>query len=127
VSIYNDKELQYQGSKSYEELEETINKYYLSSVEIKGGSGCVSQITSVNGKPRVYIANFTGLRSKENAIPIPRRDVSITFKNLPNRGAVVNFIPFLEKSVQLKGVWNKNDLTVSLPSFLRGVILTLSD
>ena len=126
VSIYNDKELQYQGSKSYEELEETINKYYLSSVEIKGGSGCVSQITSVNGKPRVYIANFTGLRSKENAIPIPRRDVSITFKNLPNRGAVVNFIPFLEKSVQLKGVWNKNDLTVSLPGFLRGAIITLS-
>jgi len=127
VSMYKDRELEYQNSRSYEELEETLSKYYLPSVEIKGGGGCVSQITSVKGKPTVYIANFTGLKSKENAIPIPERDMSITFKNLPNRGAIVNFIPFLEKSVQLKGVWNKNDLTVSLPSFLRGVILTLSD
>lgn len=125
VSMYKDKELEYQSSKSYEEIEETLSKYYLPSVEIKGGGGCVSQIASVNGKPTVYIANFTGLRSKEKAIPIPRREVSITFNNVPNKGTVVNFIPFLGKSVQLKGVWNKNDLTVRLPTFLRGAIINL--
>lgn len=127
VSIYKDKELQYQGSRSYNEIEEILSKYYLPSVEISGGGGCVSQITSVAGKPTVYLANFTGLKSNKNAIPIPRRDVSITFNNLPDRGTKVNFIPFLGKPVQLKGVWKKNNLTVSLPAFLRGAILTLSD
>lgn len=82
----------------------------------------MSQITSVAGKPTMYIANFTGLKSKENAIPIPQRDVSITFNNLPDRGTKVNFIPFLGKPVQLKGVWKKNNLTVSLPAFLRGAV-----
>jgi hypothetical protein len=109
------------------ELEEIVGKNYLPSVEIKGGRGCVSQITSVKGRTTVYIANFTGLKSKENAVPIPVRDVNITFNNVSNRGAVVNFIPFLGKSVQLKGEWNKNDLTVSLPDFLRGAIVTLSE
>ncbi|MEO8582182.1 MAG: alpha-amylase family protein [Flavitalea sp.] len=127
VAMYNDKELQYQSSKSYEELENTLDKYYLPSVEIKNAVGCVSQITSVNGKPTVYIANFTGLRSKENAIPIPRREVSITFNHLPDKGTVVSFIPFLGKSVQLKGVWNENNLTVALPSFLNGAIVTLNN
>ena len=127
VSAYRDKELQYQGSRSYKEIEEALGKYYLPSVEIRGGGASVSQITSVNGKPTVYIANFTGLRSKENAIPVPRREVSITFNNLPNKGTAVKFIPFLGKPVQLKGVWNKNNLTVALPAFLRGAILTLSD
>lgn len=127
VSMYKDNDLQYQSSRSCRELEEVLDKYYLPSVEIGGGRGCVSQITSVNGKPTVYIANFTGLRSGKNAIPIPRREVSITFHNLSNKGTSVNFIPFLGKSIPLKGKWNKNNLTVSLPSFLRGAIITLSD
>jgi hypothetical protein len=109
------------------DMEEIVDKNYLPSVEIKGGRECVSQIASVKGKATVYIANFAGLKSKENAIPIPETHVSITFNNVSNRGTVVSFIPFLGKPVQLKGVWNKNDLTVSLPVFLRGAIVTLSD
>ncbi len=127
VTIYNDKELDYEGTKDFDKLEETLSKFYSPSIEIKGAGGCVSQMALVKGKPTVYIANFTGLKSKENAIPIPRRDVNITFKNLPDKGTAVTFIPFLGKPVKLKGLWNKNDLTVSLPSFLRGAILTLSE
>ncbi|MBL7699849.1 MAG: DUF4832 domain-containing protein [Chitinophagaceae bacterium] len=126
-ATYNDKEPQHEGSKSYSEIETILGKYYLPTVAIKGGTGCVSQVALLNGKPTVYIANFTGLRSKENAIPIPRRDVTVTFYNLPSKAVVVNFISFLEKPVQLKGVWNGNDLTVSLPAFLRGAIITLGD
>jgi hypothetical protein len=127
ATMYYDKELQFQNSKNLEAMENIIDKYYSPSLEIKGAAGCVSQVALVNGKPTVYIANFTGLRSKENAIPIPRRDVTITFKNLSNKEAVVNFLPFLGKAMQVKGVWNNNDLTVSLPAFLRGAIITLSE
>jgi len=127
VSMYNDKDLQYQGSKSYEEMEKIYGKFYLPSVEIKGAAGCVSQVASVKGKPTVFIANFTGLKSKENAIPIPRREVSVTFHNVGNKEALVKFIPFLGKAIDLKGVRNENDLTVSLPAFSRGAILTLTD
>jgi hypothetical protein len=104
-----------------------IGKYYLPSVEIRGGEGCVGQITSVKGKPAVYIANFTGLKSKENAIPTPKKEVKVTFNNVQNRATVVNFIPFLGKPVQLKGAWNNNQLTVRLPAFLRGAIVVLSE
>lgn len=127
VSMYRDNELQYQGSRSYRDMNELLSKYYLPSVKIAGGRGCVGQITSVNGKPTVYIANFTGLKSGKNAIPIPRRDVSITFCNLSDKSTTVNFIPFLGKSISLKGQWHGSDLTVSLPSFLRGAIITLSN
>ena len=124
-AVHNDKELLYKKSESDEEMERMLNKYYVPSVEIKGGAGCVSQIASVNGKPTVYVANFTGLKSKENAVPIARKDVSVTFYNLPNSGATVNFIAFGEKPVKLKGLWNKKDLTVKLPAFLRGAIITV--
>lgn len=127
VSMYNGKELRYQGSKSYGEMEKILDKYYLPSVEITGAEGCVSQVTSVKGKPTVYIANFTGLKSRENAIQIPKREVSVTFNNVRDKGAVVNFVPFLGKSLQLKGVWDKNNLRVKVPAFLRGAILTLSE
>jgi hypothetical protein len=109
------------------ELDEMLNKYYLPSVEIKGVQRCVTQIATVKGKTTVYIANFAGLKSKENAIPLPAKGVSITFNNVSNRATVANFIPFLGKSVQLQGVWDKNNLTVRLPDFLRGGIVTLSD
>jgi hypothetical protein len=125
VSMYKDKELEYQGSKSYYELKEALGKYYKPSVEVQGAAGCVSQITSVKGRPTVYIANFTGLKSRENSIPIPKREVTVTFNDVPDRKAVVNFIPFLGKPVQLKGVWNENTLTVSLPAFLRGAVVGL--
>jgi hypothetical protein len=127
VLMYNDRELQYQGSKSYEEIKKVLAKYYSPSVEIRGAAGCVSQIASVKGRPTVYIANFTGLKSKENAVPIPRREVSVTFKNVSKKNAVVNFTPFLGKPMQVKGEWNENNLTVSLPAFLRGAIITLND
>jgi hypothetical protein len=124
VAIYNDKDLPNYDNKELPSLGNILDKYYSPSVEIKGARGCVSQITSVNGNPTVYIANFAGLKSKENAVPIARRDVSITFKNLSTKRAVVNFIPFLGKSVQLKGMWIGEHLVVKVPAFLRGAIVT---
>lgn len=121
VAIYRDSALRY-GS-AYDTI---LGAYYNAAVEIENARGCVSQITSVNGKPTVYIANFTGLKSKENAIPIVRRDVSITFKNAA-KGAVVNFLPFLGKKMELKGEWKDGHLIVKLPNFLRGGIVFLNN
>ncbi len=121
-AMYSDRQLQ---DVPVNALTDILGKYYKPSVEIHGATGCVNQVASVNGNPTVYIANFTGLKSKENAIPIVRRDVSITFRNVADKNATVNFIPFLGKSMKLKGVRTGDDLTVKLPGFLRGGIVVL--
>lgn len=123
VAMYNDKQLASKPASAFEKL---FDKYYHPSVVIKNANGCVSQIASVNGNRTVYIANFTGLKSKENAIPIVRRDVTVTFKNA-DRSALVTFLPFLGKKMELKGEWKDGDLVVALPSFLRGGIVVLQE
>lgn len=127
LSMSNDRSFEFHRSDNIDKMEKIFDKFHSATMEIKGGEGCVSHMTLVKGKPTVYIANFTGLKSKENAVPIPRRYVSITFKNLSNKETVVNFISFLGETEQLKGVWNEDDLTVSVPVFERGAILTLRD
>lgn len=122
VAMYNDSELK---NVPVNNIDELLSKYYKPSVELHGATGCVSQVANVNGKTTVYIANFTGLKSKENAIPIVRRDVSVTFKSVAKKDTVINFIQFLGKPMKLKGVLSGDDLTVDLPSFLRGAIVTL--
>lgn len=119
-AMYNDRDFEVDG---YDSLDVLLRKHYLASVEVQGARGCVSRVASVNGKPSVFIANFTGLKSKESAIPIPRRDVSVTFKNVSDKNAKVLFVPFPGKAMKLTGVWNGDDLTVRLPVFLRGGIV----
>jgi hypothetical protein len=126
AAMYNNSDFQYQGNKSYEQLNAAVNKYYRPTVEIQNARGCVSQINLVEGTPTVYIANFTGLKSRENAIPLAKREVSLTFHNVTDSAATLTFVPFLGKAMQLKGVWNNHTLTVTLPSFLRGAIVKLN-
>lgn len=126
-ATYHDRALRRPDSKSYDQIESILNKFYVPKVSVTSAIGCVTQMAMINGNPTVFISNFTGLKSKENAIPVSRTGVKITFYRLPGRPVKINFISFLEKSVQLEGVWSKNELTVHLPAFQRGAIITLND
>jgi hypothetical protein len=123
-SLYNDKILTYHDA-NFEGFLDSIRKYYSPRVTIKNARGCVSQIASVGNKPTVFIANFSGLRGGVNGEPFPRRNVTITFNNLPADEDTIEFIPFLGKPVYIKGQWSGHNLTVSLPVIFRGAVATV--
>lgn len=102
-----------------------IQKYYSPAISLEHANGCVSQFATVSGKPTVFIANFSGLKGKENAIPFPKKNVTLTFNDLSKEKYNITFIPFLGEPVSLKGKWNDDRLIVTLPTFLRGAIVTL--
>jgi hypothetical protein len=64
-----------------------------SAVDVEASPFVAAHVARVTGKARVFLANFAGLRSKENATQLPERDVRIAFAAKP--GARIRMLPFL--------------------------------
>ncbi len=97
---------------------------YKPAVSIDNATGYVTQICQVEGKPVVRIANFSGLKSRENAIQNPVKDIELTFEKAV-KASKVTMIPFVGQPVELKPTMVNNKLTVHLPEILRGAIILL--
>jgi len=108
------------------QLLETIltNKNYSPEVKILNADVCVAQIASVDNKPTIFLANFSGLKGSENANPFPGKDIDITFYNA-ERNAHAVLIPFLGQPQNLIGEWENGRLKVKLPVIYRGAIVQL--
>lgn len=102
----------------------TANGNYSQAVTVQNAGGCITQSCLVKGKPAVFIANFSGLKSRENAIQNPVKDIVLTFEKAA-KSSKVTFIPFAGKSTELKATMVNNKLTVHLPEILRGGIILL--
>lgn len=102
----------------------TANGNYSQAVTVQNAEGCITQSCLVKGKPAVFIANFSGLKSRENAIQNPAKDIVLTFEKAA-KSSKVTFIPFTGKSTELKANMINNKLTVQLPQILRGAIVFL--
>lgn len=102
------------------------NKGYSPTVKITNADVCVAQITSVDNRPTVFLANFSGLRGGGNANPYPDNDIIITF-NSAKRNAHAVLIPFLGEPQNLPGEWQNGRLRVMLPAISRGAIVQLVD
>lgn len=118
-------ELLHYKDKKFDSFIDTIQKYASPVIKIKNADGCIIQIAAVHNKPTIFIANFSGLKGKENAIPFPKQNVTITFNNFTGREDSIKFIPFLGEPVYLKGQINHDQLTVSLPTIFWGTIVTV--
>lgn len=99
-------------------------KGYSPAVKIENADVCTAQIASVEGKPTVFLANFSGLKGRENARQLVQKQVTVTFFNAKKDAHVV-FLPFLGKSQDLKGEWVNGNLKVILPDVYRGAIVQL--
>ena len=95
------------------------------AIQIENADVCVVQIASVNSKPTVFLANFSGLKGSINANPFPGKDIIITFNNT-KRNAHAVLIPFLGKSQKIQGQWNQGKLRITLPEIFRGCIVQLN-
>lgn len=102
----------------------TTNVNYSKAVNIRNAGGCITQSCIVKGKPAVFIANFSGLKSRENAIQNPAKDIVMTFEKV-TKASKVTMIPFAGQPVDLKPTMVNNKLTVRIPEILRGAIILL--
>jgi hypothetical protein len=80
-----------------------------------------AQIARVNGRAHVFLANFTGLKSKESAVQTPERNVRISFPAKPD--SRVYMLPFLGKVEEVRGEWKNGRMTCVIPEVHKGVVV----
>jgi hypothetical protein len=103
-------------------IQKEIN--HSSAIYIENAEVCVVQTASVENKPTIFLANFSGLKGSENANPIPAKEIRVTFRNA-KRNSYVTFIPFLGQGQDIKGERKNGNLVVTLPEIFRGAIIQL--
>ena len=92
-----------------------------SSVEVAASPFVAAQIAQVNGKACVFLANFKGLKSKENARQLPERDITVSFPAKP--GARVRILPFLGAVEELQADYGNGRATCTIPELARGAVV----
>jgi hypothetical protein len=112
--------------KGIEELMKAImeNSNYTPAVTVQNAGGCITQSCLVKGKPAVFIANFSGLKSREKAVQKPVNNITLTFQKA-GKTSKVTMIPFAGKPFELKPTLNNDKLTVRLPEITRGAMIFL--
>jgi hypothetical protein len=93
------------------------------AVEIQASPFVFAQAAEVNGRPRVFIANFGGLKGLERAVQTPEKDIRISFP-APEASSVV-CIPFLGEPQTVASEWREGRRTCVIPEILQGAVVSL--
>jgi hypothetical protein len=136
------------GTAYYEELERAFNRHALTgeyrevafyrqltsfedelkakhghqpAVEMKASPFISTYIAQVNGKPHVFIANFKGLKGKENSVQSPEKEVTVTFSGKSN--VKIYALPLLGKIQEVPSERRGNKLTGVIPEISKGVVV----
>ena len=92
-------------------------------VEVETSPFTPTQIAQVDGKTRVFLANFKGLKASQVAQQLSERNVRITFKT--GRKGSVYVLPFLGEVEKLAGEWKNGSLTCVIPEVNKGAVVWL--
>lgn len=98
---------------------------YSPSISVEASKHLATSVALVGGSPHVYFANFKGLKSRGNAMPIPEANVTITVKNA-SRGLLLHLLPFMGEETTMSGVQRGTDLVFTIPRIGRGAVAWLS-
>jgi len=79
-----------------------------------------TSIASVDHKPQIFFANFTGLRGKVNPVQTSLTEVRITVSDEPAGKAF--FLPFLGDVEELKGARRDGTVSYTLPTISKGAV-----
>jgi hypothetical protein len=90
-------------------------------VRIEASPFVVAQTASVNGKPHVFLANFKGLKARENSKQIPEKGVRIHF--LTGAGSRVYALPFLGEAKEVPSERDGRGVAVVLPAIEKGMVV----
>ncbi|MCB9069423.1 MAG: hypothetical protein H6629_16660 [Calditrichae bacterium] len=91
------------------------------AVEVQASPFVATQIAEVDGKPHVFLANFKGLKGKENANQIPEQNATVAFP--AKKGATVYSLDYLGKVKKIGSEWKNGKLHCSVPTFKRGMVV----
>jgi hypothetical protein len=101
------------------ELIKTFN--YQAAVSLEASPFLSTQIVNVNDHTHVFMANFKGLKSKENAQQILEENVKVIFSNYDDGS--VYFLPFLGQIIQLETQVQDNNIVVNIPEIEKGGVI----
>jgi hypothetical protein len=91
------------------------------AVQVDASPFLSTQIATVGGKVSVFLANFTGLKSKEISQQTPEESVTISF---PASGpGTIAFLPFLGQLQKVQGTFSGGKLTCKLPPIGKGAVV----
>ncbi len=88
-------------------------------IEISASPEIATSISSVEGSPHIFFANFSGLKPHEVAVPATQRDVIVTVSRKVGAG---HFLPFLGKTQDVQGKPSGDKTVFTLPDISRGAI-----
>jgi len=89
-------------------------------IQIVASASVATSIANVDGKPHVFLANFTGLRGNADPVPTPQTGVQVRIEGA--REGHGFFVPFLGEMSRVEGVAQRDTLTFRLPPIQRGAV-----
>jgi hypothetical protein len=118
----NDRQTRFRGLRQ-SFLQELVDvSHFRPAVEIDASPFAATQIASVDGSTRVFIANFKGLKANEIAQQMPETNVRVVFHT--GRTSPVYLLPFLGQRQKLECVSTKASLTCSIPEIAEGGVIS---
>lgn len=117
----NDRQTRFRGLRQ-SLLQELVDvSHFRPAVEIDASPFAATQIASVDGSTRVFIANFKGLKANEIAQQMPETNVRVVFHT--GRNSPVYLLPFLGQRQKLECVSTKASLACSIPEIAKGGVI----
>jgi hypothetical protein len=100
----------------HEFLEKLI---YETPVQVIASPMIATSIAQVNGKPHVFLANFTGLQSRVNPVQKPQTGIQVTVSGTNGHGF---FLPFPGDVQPLNGTAGEGKISYKLPAIEKGAV-----
>jgi hypothetical protein len=88
-------------------------------IRIFAAPSIATSMASVDGRPHIFFANFTGLRGGENPVQTPQDGVRVAVEGAKGHGF---FLPFLGQVSPVAGVIDGSEIKFSLPPIQKGAV-----
>jgi hypothetical protein len=92
---------------------------------IEASAYVATNVSSVDGKAHVFLANFGGLVPSKIAVPTPEKDVRVTIP--AKRKCTLRFLPFLGEVQAIDGKVIGDRLIFTLPPIDRGAVVWIEE
>ena len=89
---------------------------HFGEIEITASPLVATSIVLVDGKPHIFLANFSGLRGGANAAPTLLKGIALRLRTR----ATVRFLPFLSSVQEVPGIREGDGFIYRLPEMGRG-------
>lgn len=97
----------------------TADLQFQPAVEVIASPFVSTQVAAVNGNPHVFIANFKGLKAKENANQLPEKNVKISFP--AEQKSQIYALEFMGAVKKINGTWEEGKMACVIPEIKRGM------